>query len=377
MTTVARDRATIIDHGFETAKRWGIRILVLAAVAYIGSWVIKATWVALFPVSLALILSTVLAPIALWLRRHKVPAGLATALSLLTFIAIMAIVFSVLIPQVVNEAPSIADKAVDGLQAVRNWLISGPLDLSEGQLTAIIEAVQDRITASAATIGSGAISTLSAATSVVINLVLVLMLTFFFVKDGNRFVPWLHSILGERAGKHTSEVLHRSWTTLGSFIRTQGLVSLIDAVFIGVGLAILGQPLWFPLAIITFFGGFIPIVGAFVSGGLAVLVTVVTNSPRDALIALAIVLVVQQLEGNVLSPLLQGKYVNLPAAIVLLSVTIGGSQFGIAGAFLAVPVVASVAGAMRYMGEQIDKATDNGDTSDPETEQAVAEQHDD
>ena len=146
----------------------------------------------------------------------------------------------------------------------------------------------------------------------------------------------------------------RVWATLGGFIRTQTLVALIDAVIIGVGLWILGSPLAVPLAVITFFGGYIPIIGAFVSGALAVLVTLVTNDYKDALIALVIVIAVQQLEGNVLSPMLQGKNMNLHPAVVLLSVTAGGSLFGITGAFLAVPVAATVAEIMRYVNERID-----------------------
>jgi predicted PurR-regulated permease PerM len=149
-------------------------------------------------------------------------------------------------------------------------------------------------------------------------------------------------------------VLSRVWNTLGGFIRTQSLVALIDAVIIGTGLAILGSPLAVPLAVITFFGGYIPIVGAFVSGALAVLVTLVTNDYKDALIALLIVVIVQQLEGNVLSPVLQGKTMNLHPGVVLMSVTAGGSMFGITGAFLAVPVAASVTEILRYANERID-----------------------
>jgi predicted PurR-regulated permease PerM len=151
-----------------------------------------------------------------------------------------------------------------------------------------------------------------------------------------------------------SELLNRAWDTLGGFIRTQALVSFIDAVLIGIALGVVGQPLWVPLAVITFIGGFIPIVGAFASGAIAVLVTLVTNSPQDALIILVVIIIVQQLEGNVLSPVLQGKSMNLHPAVVLLAVTAGGSMFGITGAFLAVPVTATVTEMLRYANERID-----------------------
>src|SRR5690606_1732758 len=123
---------------------------------------------------------------------------------------------------------------------------------------------------------------------------------------------------------------------LGGFIRTQAVVSAIDAVFIWIGLVIIGVPLAVPLAIITFFAGFIPIVGAFAAGALAVLVALVSNGTSGALWTLVVIIAVQQLEGNFLSPLLQSKTMDLHAAVVLLSVTLGGTMFGVAGAFLAV-----------------------------------------
>ncbi|WP_156520647.1 AI-2E family transporter, partial [Rhodococcus sp. EPR-157] len=158
-----------------------------------------------------------------------------------------------------------------------------------------------------------------------------------------------------RAGSHLAEILARMWATLGGFIRTQAVVSLIDAFFIGLGLVILGVPLALVLATLTFLGGFIPIVGAFVAGALAVLVALVANGPTTALIVLIIILAVQQLEGNVLQPVLQSRSMNLHPAIVLLAVTGGSSVFGIIGAFLAVPAAAVAAVLIRYVSEQIDK----------------------
>ena len=161
-------------------------------------------------------------------------------------------------------------------------------------------------------------------------------------------------ISGTRGEGHIVELLQRSWTTLGGFIRAQAVVSLIDAFFIGLGLVILKVPLALPLAIMTFMGGFIPIVGAIVAGAVAVLIALVSNGLTTALIVLAIILAVQQLEGNVLSPMLQSKAMNLHPVIVLLSVTVGSDLYGIIGAFLAVPVIATIAVWLRYFSELID-----------------------
>lgn len=351
------DRAAVIEDGLAGLQRWGLRIILIAGALYVLGWVVGALWVIVFPVVLAIIVSTVLQPAAAWLRRHRCPTVLAALLVMVAFIAAVAGLFAILAPQIAGQAPELARSASVGLQRIRDWLTDGPLSVSEGQITRAIEAVQTKLRESAAAISSGVFSTLGAATSAIVNIVLVLMLTFYFVKDGHKFVPWVRTLGGRNTGNHAAELLQRTWDTLGGFIRTQTLVALIDAVIIGIGLSILDVPLAVPLAIVTFIGAYVPIIGALISGVLAVLVTLVTNSPRDALIALILVLVVQQLEGNVISPWLQGKNLNLHAAVVLLAVTLGGSLFGITGAFLAVPAAATLAEVFRYLNERIAAAS--------------------
>jgi len=364
-----RDRAAVIDDAFGGMQRWAIRIVAIAAAAFVLGWMIGHIWVIVFPVAMALIVTTVLEPPASWLRRRGFPSGLATATVVLGAIAVLVGVVAILTPQVAGQAPAIAEGASGGLQKLRDWLTGEPLNLSDGQISRAIEAVQDKLQDSASAISSGVFSTIGAATSAVVNLVVVLMLTFFFVKDGHKFLPWAATLGGRRAGEHVTEVLSRAWATLGGFIRTQTLVAMIDAVIIGAGLMILGVELAIPLAVLTFFAAYIPIVGAFVSGALAVLVTWVTNGTGEAVWALVIVIAVQQLEGNVLSPMLQGKNMNLHPAIVLLGVTAGGSLFGVTGALLAVPVVATVAEVLRYINEQIDDAV--GPDAPPEDSESA------
>ncbi len=354
-----RDRAAVIDEGVARLARWGLRIIVIVAAALVIGWIIGQLWVVFFPVSMALIVTSVLQPIVSWLRGKGWPSALASALVMITFVLAIVMIVVILTPLVAGQAADIASGASDGLQKIRGWVTGPPLNLSEGQMTNAISAIEDRLQDSASAISSGVFSTIGAATSAVVNLVVVLLLTFFFVKDGHRFTPWARSLGGRRAGKHIGEVLGRAWGTLGAFIRIQTLVSFIDAAIIGTGLVLLDVELAIPLAVLTFFGGYIPIVGAFASGAVAVLVTLVTNDVQAAFIALLIIIAVQQLEGNVLSPWLQGKKMNLHPAVVLLSVTAGGSLFGIVGAFLAVPAVASATEVLRYVNERIDEAVDD------------------
>ena len=355
-----RDRAVVIDDAVGGMQRWGLRIVIIGAALFAVGWLIGQLWVIVFPVAIALVVTSLLEPAVSWLRRKGWPSALAAATVMIGFIAAVAGIIVVLTPQVAGQSSAIAEGASGGLQQVRDWVTGEPLNLSEGQITQAIQAVQDRLQDSAADISAGIFSTISAATSALINIVVILLLTFYFIKDGHKFGPWTRTLGGKRAGEHLGTVMARSWETLGGFIRTQTLVSFIDAAIIGAGLLILDVELAIPLAVLTFFGGYIPIVGAVVSGLVAVLVTLVTNSPQDALIALIIVIAVQQLEGNVLSPLLQGKSMNLHPAVVLLGVTAGGTLFGITGAFLAVPVVATAAEVLRYINEQIDHAVGPG-----------------
>lgn len=337
-----------------------LQFLAVSAALWVLSWVVGKTWVILLPVLLALIVSTVLWPPVRWLRGRGVPAAAAVLLALLVALGVIAAVIAAVAPAIVNQATELAEQATAGVVQVRDWLDGPPLNISEAQLNSAVTAINDTLNNSSAQIASGLFTGVGAATSALVTLFTTIVVTFFLLKDGPAFIPWLRRTVGMPAAPHLAAVLERVWSTLGGFIRTQALVSLVDAVLIGIGLVILGVPLAYALAIITFIGGFVPIVGAFVAGGLAVLVALVANGPVNALIVLGIILAVQQLEGNVLQPWLQSKSMKLHAAIVLLAVTLGASTFGVIGAFLAVPVAAAVAVILRYYDEQVAARTGEG-----------------
>ncbi|MET8774584.1 AI-2E family transporter [Nocardia sp. NPDC050713] len=351
------ERGDVIGTGLFWLAKWALCVVAIAAGAWVLGWIIARLWVVILPMALAVVVATVLWPPTRWLTKHGLRPALAASLSILGFLGLLAGVIALIVPSVVDQAPELADKATEGVNRVRDWLQGPPLNIRDEQLDSAVDAIVSRLQSSAEQIATGVFSGVTTATSALVTLFLVLVLAFFFVKDGPRFMPWLHSVTGTRGGRHFEEVLGRIWVTLGGFIRTQALVSLIDAVLIGAGLVILGVPLAAVLAVLTFLGGFIPIVGAFVAGALAVLVALVANGVTTALIVLGIILAVQQLEGNVLQPVLQSRSMQLHAVVVLLAVTAGGSLYGIVGAFLAVPVAAIVAVVLRYVGEQIDAAT--------------------
>jgi predicted PurR-regulated permease PerM len=258
---------------------------------------------------------------------------------------------------VADQAGELADAATAGLQDLQTWVTGPPLNLGEDQIGQAVDQVIDTIQNNAQNIASYALTGATAVGGFLLNLVLALVLTFFFIKDGPRWLPWLAAQTGPKVAPHVAALSYKTWSTLSEFIRQQALVGFIDALFIGLGLWFLGVPLVLPLAVITFLGAFIPIIGAFVAGFFAVIVALVSNGWQTALIVLVIVLIVQQLEGNVLQPILQGRGLNLHAAVVILAVTLGGSLYGILGTFLGVPVAALIAVIYRYLRDELDGRT--------------------
>lgn len=351
-TSGPRDRGAVISDGFGRLAQWSLRLLLIAVGAALCGWLVGSLWVGIFPVVLALIVATVLWPVTAWLRRHRVPSALAAVMVLLGSLVVFLGVIGAIIPTVVSQAGELADSAAKGLTSLQDWLAQPPFNLDSRTIDDGVSRATQWLQDQAGQIASGALAGASAVGGGLVTLVLVLVLVFFFLKDGPDFLPFVRRTAGERAGDHLTEVCTRAWNTLGGFVRTQAIVALVDAVLIGVGLLILGVPLAFALAVLTFFGAFIPIIGAFAAGALAVLVALVANGPTTALLVLALIVAVQQIEGNVLQPFLQGRSMDLHAGIILLAVTVGSTIFGIVGAFLAVPVAAVGAVVVRYLSEQ-------------------------
>ncbi len=374
-----RSRDHVIGDGIAWMARWSLRWVAIALGAVLVGLVIRETWGIVLPVVLALIITTVLAPLAAVFRnRLHLPSGLAAAAALVGTILLVIGVGFAIAPSVAGQSDDIVSDTAAGLQRLQDFVQSSDF-VSASQVDAALQGLQDKVSGSAGSIASGVLVGVSAVGNAGITLVISLILTFLFLKDGRRFVPWVRALAGPEVGPHLAEVSTRAWSTLGGFIRTQALVSMIDAVFIGAALLIVGVPLAVPLAVLTFFGGFVPIVGAFVVGAVAVLVALVSNGPSGALIILAVIVLVQQLEGNVLSPWLQSQSMNLHAAVVLLSVALGSTLFGITGAFLAVPTVAVAAVVLRYLDSLVSERSlpaDSPPEDSPPEEQAPADDAD-
>jgi predicted PurR-regulated permease PerM len=336
-----------------TSARISLQLLVLLVMAGVTLWLLGKMWPVIWPLVVALLLTTLTWPPARFLRNHgwrpALAASTVTVVSLLVAIGVVVLIAA----PVASQAGDLAKGVVDGIQQVREWAAGPPLNIGDDEVTTAFDAAIDRIQDSVGSIVTATVTGVGTVVNGVVTTVLAIFLMFFFLKDGPRFLPWLTRQLPGRLAVDVPTVAVRSWDTLGAFVRSQAFVGLLDAVFIGLGLWIVGVPLVLPLAVLTFVTAFIPIVGALFAGLVAVLIALVFNGPTDALIVLAIIVAVQQLEGNVFQPMVQSRGLGLHAAVVLLAVTLGGNLAGIVGSLLAVPVAALVGVFWQYLREQL------------------------
>ncbi len=332
---------------------WSWRLLVVLAAGGLLLYLLIQLKVIVVPVIVALFLATLLVPLvqALEARGWKhLPAVLAVfGGAVLVLVAIVA----GFVPLISNELDTLRQRADEGVAEVQRYIASRPFGLSEEDLNRYLDQARQRFTENSSGLTRGAVAGVTVVGELVTGLILSLFLTFFFVKDSQRFTRWILDFAGPQRAGHLRELGHRSATAVSGYLRGQATVGLIDGVFIGIGLAIVGVPLVVPLAFLTFVAAFLPLVGAVVAGALAALVALVTKGVTAALIVVAITLAVQQLEGHVLAPLLLGRAVSLHPVVIILALAAGSILGGIIGAFLAVPIAAVVTAVGTYLrGDQ-------------------------
>ncbi|MFC7400920.1 AI-2E family transporter [Citricoccus sp. GCM10030269] len=316
--------------------------LLIAAVAAAIIWVLLRVSVVVLAVMVALILASAVAPLVRWLVGKGWSHLLATLMSFVAILVLLGGVVTAVVLAIQNEWDSLVDSATEGWQGLQDWVSSGPLPVDASVINDSTQQVTEFVSSGdfAGGLASGTLTGISVATQFLTGLVLMIVVLFFLLKDGPKILNFaLRWFQGETRAK-LAESADRSSEVLGGYVRGTATVAMVDAVLIGIGLAVVGVPLALPLAVIVFIGAFVPIVGATVAGILAALVALVTTGPVAALIVIAIVVAVNQLEGNLLQPVVMGRTLSLHALIVLLALTIGTIVGGIFGAILAVPYTA-------------------------------------
>jgi predicted PurR-regulated permease PerM len=338
-----------VPRGLRVAAAWTWRLLLLALAGFAVLWLVGKLQVVVVPLLIATLLAALLSPLVARLRQAKVPRSLATTIVMITGLAAVGGTLYLVITQFINGAPALAEKATGGLSRVQAWTRNGPLHLTQEQLDNLSKQFTDWFTNHRDTLTTGALSTAGTLFEILAGLFLVLFSTFFFLRDGRRISRFLISLLPGNARAPMIGAADNAWVTLVSYVRATVLVAFIDALGIGIAIAILRVPLALPLVALIFLGAFIPIVGATVSGAVAVLVALVAQGPVVALILLAAVIAVQQLEGHVLQPLIMGRAVAIHPLAVILAIAAGVVLAGIPGALVAVPIVAVLNTAIRHL----------------------------
>ena len=321
-------------------------LVVLAGVAVLV-WLLLRLRIVLVPLLLALMISTILYPAVRWERAHGAPRGLAALGGLLLALAVIGGVLALVIPAFVHQADEMKTAVTSAVDDIEHWLRTGPLGLSEQQ-------VRDLRGGSGHDGFGGVIKTgVSTGVPIVVQVVsqalLTVFFTFFLLKDGDRIWAWILHRAGPTRRAPVDAMGREAMDALAGYVRGTAFVATIDAVFIGLGFWLLGVPLVLPIALLTFFTAFIPIVGSVVAGSIGVLIALADGGITKAVIALGIVLLVQQIEGNVIQPVAVGRQVRLHPIVTIAAVAVGGTLGGIVGAALAVPIVAIVWRALEQL----------------------------
>ncbi|WP_423817363.1 AI-2E family transporter [Saccharopolyspora rectivirgula] len=350
--TATDDAASSLPPVLRVSAAVSWRFLVICGAIFVLGQIISRLFVVVIPVAIALLLAALLGPAVGFLARHGVPRALATVVVMVGGLAAVGSVLTFVINAFIQGFPDLQQQVIRSINTLREQLATGPLHLTDQQLGQYLDQAQQWLQRNQAQITSWSLATATTFGNFLTGLLLALFTLIFFLYDGRRL--WLFLIkLAPKHVRHRVDLAGcRAFDSLIGFVRGTALVAVVDAVGIGLGLGILGVPLAVPLAALVFLGGFIPIIGAVASGAVAVLVALVTKGWIVALIVVGVVLAVQQLEGNVLQPLLLGRAVKLHALAVVLAVSIGAVVAGIVGALLAVPTVATLNSAIRSLLEE-------------------------
>ncbi len=341
-----------VPGALRTTAGYSLNLLLVAAALVVVALIVVELRLVFVPIALALLLTTLLAPPARWLRRKGWPSALAAASVLLGALLVLGGVFTAIVPVVADQLGALGLGVTQGVERVTSLLAHGPLGVTQAEIDAVVNRVVSQAQENAAVLSTGLLSGALIVGEVLAGTLLTLVLIFFFVKDGERIWGWFVTRFGEQSQHDVHALGTRAFSVLGGYFRGIGIVALADSLLIGLALWLIGVPLVLPLAVLVFLGAFFPIVGALVTGALGVLVALVAKGAFAALLVLGAILLVQQLEGNVLYPLVVGRSLDLHPVAILLGLTAGAIVAGITGALFSVPLLAVLNAWWAYLRER-------------------------
>ncbi|WP_084957767.1 AI-2E family transporter [Thermoactinospora rubra] len=324
----------------KTAAWSACLILVGIVVSYLFQLIARLSFVAL-PVAVALLLTALLYPLTHKLKSVGLRPIWATWLTMLVALLVLVGTGWLVGARAGEEFPKLVTQVQATAAQVQEWLITGPLHLKEAQLTAYVNEIAKMVSDQQSQITGTVLSAGAVAFEVLAGLVLLLFVTFFLLKDGDRIWAWFLKAFGRMAPR-VDRAGRAAWTTLSHYVQGTVAVAAVHGLIMGIVLAGMGVPLWAPLAVLIFLASFIPIVGIFFAGTVATLVTFGAKGPILALIFVGVLIIEQQLENHVLQPLIVGRALNFHPLAIIIVLAVGGILAGIAGAAVAVPVAAVI-----------------------------------
>jgi putative heme transporter len=330
----------LVPTGLRVSAALAWRFIVIIAALYVMIWLVGYFSQLLVPVAIALLLAALMAPGVERLTKWGVPRGLSTVIVLIGGVAVVGGLLTFVIITFSNGLPDLQAQVSDSLKQIQKWLNDGPLHVSGEQLQDFVNNIIDSIQKNQAAITQGAITTATTIGEILTGLLLTIFVLIFFLYDGPGIWRFVTRAVPSRVRERVVVAGRRGFGALVSYVRATAAVALVDAVGIGIGLAIVGVPLVIPLSALVFLSAFVPIIGAVLAGTVAVLIALVANGLIAALIVLAVVIGVMQLESHVLQPWLLGRAVRLHPLAVVLAIAAGLIAAGIAGALLSVPLLA-------------------------------------
>jgi putative heme transporter len=321
----------------------GILALIAASL-----WLLWHLRVVVFPLFIAVLLASVLAPIERALRRRGTPDGIAAAAPVLALLALIVAAGFLIVPAIADQLTDLGSKISDGLDNVEEWVDRNQPFGLDGRDVASLRRDATGTTPDADTIATGA----RTAGTVVAGTILAFIAAFFFLRDGRKLVRWLIGtapVAWRDDARTMARTVERS---LVGYVSGAAVLGLVEGVTIGITVALVGGELPVVLGLLTFIAAFVPFVGAVVAGLLAIGVTLVVAGPVPALIVAVVAVVVQQLDNDLLAPLIYGRFVRLHPLVVLSSLAVGIESAGLIGAIAAVPVAATIAGVARVLRQR-------------------------
>lgn len=370
-----------IPRGVVLAASWSWRIAAISVAILTGLFLLQKFMLLTLPIFVALLLASIGAPVVDRLVRWHFPRWLASTVVLIGGLAALGLLGYFVVQQVIANSDVLADQVVSGIEEIERWLVEGPIGLKEQQITDTLGQLQDFIQSKASTLAAGVTGTLGTISNLVAGMLITFFAFFFFLKDGSLIWRWTVSIFPKSARTSVDGAGRAAWGALAGYTKATVMVALVDSIGIMIIAQLLDIPMVLPIGVLVFLGSFIPMVGGLISGMIPVLIALVVHDPTTALLMLGGVILVQQIEGNLLQPLIMGKMVSIHPLAVLLSLTAGITLAGIPGALISVPFVACVNAAILHLNghgvlppdsqEELEEEIRNSEEEEPPAEDST------